>query len=238
KDSEDDKSQSDNEDESDSEHETDDNKSGSESYQEEDDEKIKDDEEENEEEEINKTPSNDSDDEDETKIADKVEGDENKEMDYTISLIYDDMDIRMNEPVDADKGFVQEEGIDAAITNVQQGNENLEISQVIEDAHVTLSTVLPKTEVPVSSSSRSSDLAAKFLNFSDIPPYGCRSLFQFNNRVTSLEHEVAELKKDPLHTQVTALVDEHLDAKLGVTRDEFMNFLSTSLIAKNAMSSQ
>ncbi|GJZ93538.1 hypothetical protein Tco_0665603 [Tanacetum coccineum] len=98
-----------------SEHETDDNESGSESNQEKDDEKIEDDEEE-EEEEIVKTPSNDSDDEDETKIADKAE-------------------------VEADKGFVQEEGIDAAMTNVQQGNENPEISQVIEYAHVKLSTV-------------------------------------------------------------------------------------------------
>ncbi|GJX19301.1 hypothetical protein Tco_0221978 [Tanacetum coccineum] len=52
-------------------------------------------------------------------------------------------------------------------------------------------------------------------------------LFQFNNRVTTLEKEVVELKKDdPLKTQVTALVDEHLDARLGATRDEFMNFLS------------
>ncbi|GJU53300.1 retrovirus-related pol polyprotein from transposon TNT 1-94 [Tanacetum coccineum] len=45
----------------------------------------------------------------------------------------------------------------------------LKISQVIEDAHVTLSTVAKKTEVPVTSSSHSSDLAAKFLNFLDIP---------------------------------------------------------------------
>ncbi|GKC16048.1 hypothetical protein Tco_1012830, partial [Tanacetum coccineum] len=76
---------------------------------------------------------------------------------------------RLNEPVDTDKGFVQDEGTDAAITNVQQGNENLKILQVIEDAHVTLSTVLQKTEVLVTSSSHSSCLAAKFLNFSDIP---------------------------------------------------------------------
>ncbi|GKD32795.1 hypothetical protein Tco_1248304 [Tanacetum coccineum] len=47
-----------------------------------------------------------------------------------------------------------------------------------------------------------------------------------------MEQEVAKLKKDPLHTQVTALVDEHLDAKLGATRDEFMNFLSASLTAR------
>ncbi|GKD06645.1 hypothetical protein Tco_1181619, partial [Tanacetum coccineum] len=57
--------------------------------------------------------------------------------------LYDDVDIRLNEPVDTDKEFVQEEGTDASITN--------------------------KTEVPVTSSSHSSDLAAKFLNFSDIP---------------------------------------------------------------------
>ncbi|GKG19823.1 hypothetical protein Tco_0376922, partial [Tanacetum coccineum] len=47
-----------------------------------------------------------------------------------------------------------------------------------------------------------------------------------------LEQEVAELKKDHLHTQVTALVDEHLDGKLRATRDEFMNFHLKSLIAR------
>ncbi|GJY91055.1 hypothetical protein Tco_0506251 [Tanacetum coccineum] len=251
KDSDDDKSQSDNEDESDSEHETDDNESGSESDQEEDDEKIEDDEEE-EEEEIFKTLSNDSNDKDETKIVDKAEGDEDEEMDYNRSLLYDDVDIRINEPVDVDKGFVQEEGTNDAMTN--------------------------KTEVPVTSSSRSSDLAVKFLNFSDIPTIKAeivspldvpvhhevsiqqtptlltvpvlvisnsshvfstvipQSLQSFTPpplfRVTTLEQEVAELKKDPLQTQVTVLVDEHLDAKLGVTRDEFMNFLSASLTAR------
>ncbi|GKA45308.1 hypothetical protein Tco_0738104 [Tanacetum coccineum] len=84
---------------------------------------------------IFKTPSNDSDNEDETKITDKAE-------------------------VDTDKGFVQKEGTNAAMTNIQQGNENLKIIQVIEDPHVTLSTVPQKTEVPVTSSSHSSDLAA------------------------------------------------------------------------------
>ncbi|GKD97203.1 hypothetical protein Tco_1381100, partial [Tanacetum coccineum] len=53
----------------------------------------------------------------------------------------------------------------------QQGNENLETTQeqVVEDAHVTISTVTKKTEVPVTSSSRLSYLASKFLNFLDIP---------------------------------------------------------------------
>ncbi|GJR78140.1 hypothetical protein Tco_0148925 [Tanacetum coccineum] len=121
------------------------------------------------EDESNSEHETDDNESDETKIADKVEGDEDEEMDYTTSLLYNNVDIRMNEPVDADKGFVQEEGTNAAMTNVQQGNENPKISQVIEDAHVTLSAVLRKAKVPVSSSSRSSNLAAKFLNFSDIP---------------------------------------------------------------------
>ncbi|GKC83666.1 hypothetical protein Tco_1139383 [Tanacetum coccineum] len=59
------------------------------------------------------------------------------------------------------------------------------------------------------------------------------SVFQFNNRVSTLEKDVSELKKyDPLKTQVTALVDEHLDARLGATRDEFMNYLLASITAK------
>ncbi|GJR94939.1 hypothetical protein Tco_0267113 [Tanacetum coccineum] len=304
--SDDNKTQSDVEYESDSDHETEENKLGSKSDHEENEE-DEDDEEEVKDEFV-KTPSNDSDDEYETKIDDKIEGDEDKEMDYTTSQLYDDVDIRQNELVDSDKGFVQEEGTDAAMTNIQQGNENPNILQVIEDAHVTLSTVPQKTEVLVTSSSHSSDLAAKFLNFSDIPHTDAEvvslmdvhvhhevpsqqipklltlpvlviddsspvlstvipqsfpsfipppqqstftpptitkatnpsstlpnfaSVFQFNNRVTALKKEVVELKKDgPLKTQVTALVDEHLDTRMGATRDEFMNFLSASLTAR------
>ncbi|GKB55558.1 retrovirus-related pol polyprotein from transposon TNT 1-94, partial [Tanacetum coccineum] len=41
-------------------------------------------------------------------------------------------------------------------------------------------------------------------------------------RVTTLEKEVAKLKKDHLHTQVTALVNDHLDARLRAARDEFV----------------
>ncbi|GJU10328.1 hypothetical protein Tco_1132724 [Tanacetum coccineum] len=124
-DSDDDKTQSDNENELNSEHKTDENELGSE-YDQVENEEDEDDEEEVKE-ELVKTPSNDSDDEDETKITDKAEGDEEEEMDYTTSQLYDDVDIWLNEPVDSDKGFVQEEGTDAAMTNIQQGNENPEI---------------------------------------------------------------------------------------------------------------
>ncbi|GJV59363.1 hypothetical protein Tco_1465463 [Tanacetum coccineum] len=267
RDSDDDNTQFDSKKRSDPEHETDENESDSDSDQEENEEEIGDDEEE-EEDEFVRTPSNDSD--DETKISDKAKGDEDEEMDYTTSQLYNDVDIRLNKPV--------------------QANDET------------------KTEVPVTSSSHSSDLASKFLNFSDIPhteaeivspmdvhvhhevpskktptlltvpvlvitksspiystiipqsipsfthppsqstltpPLTTKapnppstlldfaSVFQFDNRVTTLEKEVTELKKDnPLKTQVTALVDEHLDAILGATRDEFLNYLSASITTR------
>ncbi|GKD96595.1 hypothetical protein Tco_1380492, partial [Tanacetum coccineum] len=183
------------------------------------------------------------------------------------------------EPTQTDKEVVQGEGADAEMIDTQQGNENLETTeeQVVEDAHVTISTVTKKTEVPATSSSRSSDLASKFLNFSNIPHTHAEivslldvhvhhevprtqaptlltilvfvitesspvltnitqssqtftpppilttptpppiiettnplstlpnfaSVFLFNDRITALEKEVAKIKKDPLHTQVT-----------------------------------
>ncbi|GKA32568.1 hypothetical protein Tco_0718935, partial [Tanacetum coccineum] len=186
KDIDDDKTQFDSEDESDFEHETNENKSESESDQD----------------------VNEEDKDDEEEIADKTEGEEDEEMDYTTSLLYDDVDIRLNEPVDTDKGFVQEEGTGAAMTNVQQGNENPEISQVIEDAHVTLSTASQKTEVLVSSSSHSSDLAAKFLNFSDIPTTEAEIVSPMDVHV---HHEVPSKKTPTLLTiHVSVITDSSL----------------------------
>ncbi|GKD72030.1 hypothetical protein Tco_1326120 [Tanacetum coccineum] len=99
--------------------------------------------EEEEEDEFVKTSSNDTDDEDETKIKDKTEGDEDEGMDYATNQFDDDVNVRLNEPVETDEGLIQKEGTDAEMTN--------------------------KTKVPVTSSSHSSDLAFKFLNFLDIP---------------------------------------------------------------------
>ncbi|GJY23478.1 hypothetical protein Tco_0397136 [Tanacetum coccineum] len=189
--SDDDKTKSENDNESDFEYETDENESGSESDHEEN--KEDEDDEEEVKDELVKTPSNDSDNEDEIKITDKAEGDEDEEMDYTTSQLYDDVDIRLNEPVDTVKGFIQEEGTDAAMTNVQHRDENLEILQVIEGAHVTLSTIPQKTEVPVTSSSHSSDLAAKFLNFSDISHTNAKIVSPMDVHV---HHEVPS-KKTP-----------------------------------------
>ncbi|GKB20249.1 hypothetical protein Tco_0854172 [Tanacetum coccineum] len=166
--------QSDSENGSDSRHETDENESSSESDQEDNEEEVEDDEEEKDKEFV-KTPFDYTDDEDETidesKVQDKAEGDEDEGMDYTTNQFDDDVDLRMNEPVTTDEGFIQKEGTDAEMTNVQQRNDNREmtVNQVIEDAHVTLSTLPQKTEVPVTSSSHSSELTSKILKFSDIP---------------------------------------------------------------------
>nr|GEX13591.1 hypothetical protein [Tanacetum cinerariifolium] len=65
---------------------------------------------------------------------------------------------------------------------------------------------------------------------STIPDFAL--VFRINERVNALEKEVVELKKDPLHTQVTALVDDHLDTRMRATREEFMNFLSASLTTR------
>ncbi|GKG59394.1 hypothetical protein Tco_0605045, partial [Tanacetum coccineum] len=70
-----------------------------------------------------------------------------------------------------DTTYQFDDDIDAEMNEAQQGNENLETTQeqVVEDAHMTISTVTTKTEVPVTSFSCSSDLVSNFLNFSDIP---------------------------------------------------------------------
>ncbi|GJZ33713.1 hypothetical protein Tco_0579149 [Tanacetum coccineum] len=238
---------------------------------------------------------------------DDLKSDEEQGMDDTTDQ-FDDANERLEEPTQTATNIVQGEGTDAEMTESQQGNENLETTQeqVVEDAHVTISTVIKKTEVPVTSSSCSSDLSLKFLNFLDIPHTNVEivspldvpvhhevprtqapnllsipvsvipesspiftnipqsshtftptpilatptppptieitnllsnlpdfsSIFRFNDRISALEKEVAELKKDHLHTQVTSLVDEHLDIRLGETREEFMNLLSESFTAR------
>nr|GEX10084.1 hypothetical protein [Tanacetum cinerariifolium] len=144
KDSGDDNTQSNSEKGLDSEHETDENESGSESDLEENKEEDETDEEEKEDEYV-RTPSyySPTDDKDRTNVDDNAECDKDEEMDYSTSQLYDDVDIWLNEPVDADEGFIQKEGTNDEMIN--------------------------KSEVPVTSSSHSTDLAAKFINFADIP---------------------------------------------------------------------
>ncbi|GJR83829.1 hypothetical protein Tco_0154614 [Tanacetum coccineum] len=102
---------------------------------------------------------------------DEIKSDEEKGMDDTTDQFDDDADTTLEEPTETATGIVQGEGNDTEMTEAQHGNENLGTNQeqVVGDAHVTISTISKKTEVPVTSSSRSSDLLSKFLNFLDIP---------------------------------------------------------------------
>ncbi|GJV60920.1 hypothetical protein Tco_1467020 [Tanacetum coccineum] len=102
---------------------------------------------------------------------DDIESDEDKGMDDTTDQFDDNVDAKLEEPTQTDIEVVQGDGADVEMNEAQQGNKNLETTQeqVVDDAHVTITTVAKKTEVLVTSSSRSSDLASKFLKFSDIP---------------------------------------------------------------------
>ncbi|GKB62709.1 hypothetical protein Tco_0918895 [Tanacetum coccineum] len=117
----------------------------------------------------------------------------------TLSNDFDDED----EEKITDKA--KEEDTNAEITNVQQGNEHPEISQVIEDAHVTLSTVPRKTEVPVTSSSHSSDLASKFLIFLEIHHTDAEIISPMDVHV---HHEVPSQQTPTLLTVPVSVITE------------------------------
>ncbi|GJW52175.1 hypothetical protein Tco_0093526 [Tanacetum coccineum] len=96
------------------------------------------------EEEFVHTPTDDKDDDNlESESDDVIISDEEKGIGDTTYQFNDDVDARLKEPTQTDKEVVQGEGADAEMNDAQQGNENLETTQeqVIEDAHVKISTV-------------------------------------------------------------------------------------------------
>nr|GFC35955.1 hypothetical protein [Tanacetum cinerariifolium] len=103
------------------------------------------------------------------------ESDSEHETDKSESVLESDHDeSKENEEEDDDEDEKRlpiklKEGTDAVMTNLQQRNDNQQILKVIEYAHVTLSTVPYKTKGLVTRSSHSSNYAAKFLKFLDIP---------------------------------------------------------------------
>ncbi|GJT21559.1 hypothetical protein Tco_0891496, partial [Tanacetum coccineum] len=127
---------------------------------------------------------------------DEIESDEDKKTDDTTDQFDDDVDARLEEPTQTGKEVVQGEGADVEMNEAQQRNKNLETTQeqVVDDAHVTItivSTITKKTEVPITSSSLSSDLASKFLNFSDIPQADVEIVSSLDGHV---HHEVPRSK--------------------------------------------
>nr|GEU53937.1 hypothetical protein [Tanacetum cinerariifolium] len=215
----------------------------------ENEEEIEDDEEQKEDEFV-KTPSNytPTDDEDETnvesKVKDNVEGNEDKVMNYTTNEFDDDVDVRLNDPVNADEWFIQKEEIvspmDVHVYHEVPSSQTptlltVSVTVITQSSHVCTTSIpqlLPyytpppplSTPIPPPTTKATNPLYA-LLNFV--------SVFQFNNRVSALEKEVFELRKDDLlNTQVIDLVDEHLDSRIRATIDEFMSYLSASITAR------
>ncbi|GJT46929.1 hypothetical protein Tco_0955644 [Tanacetum coccineum] len=88
---------------------------------------------------------------------------------------------------------------------------------VISDSSPIFSTVIPQslpssTPPPQQSTSTPPPTTEAIYPPSTLPDFA--SVFQFNNRVTTLEKEVVELKKDPLHTQVTALSKSRINCHI------------------------
>ncbi|GKD01405.1 hypothetical protein Tco_1171679, partial [Tanacetum coccineum] len=141
---------------------------------------------------------------------------EDEGMDYTTNQFDDDVNVSLNEPVDTDEGFIQKE--------------------VITESSPIFTTVIPQSLPSFAPSPRQSTPTPPPTTEATNPPYtllNFTSVFQFDNRVTALEKEVVELKKDnPPKTQVTALVDKRLDARSGATKDEFMNYLLVTITAR------
>ncbi|GJZ89734.1 hypothetical protein Tco_0661516, partial [Tanacetum coccineum] len=171
-----------------------------------------------------KTPSNSTDDEDKTnvesKVKNKAEGDEDEGMNYTTNQFDDDVNLRMNEPVTTDEGFIQKE-VDVSVHHEVPSNQTPTLltvpGLVITEYYPIFTTVIPQSLPSFTLPSQQSTTTP--------PPTteATNPLSTLPNSTTESQHwkkEVVELKKnDPLNTQVTALVDEHLDSRLGATRD-------------------
>ncbi|GJV17339.1 hypothetical protein Tco_1362662 [Tanacetum coccineum] len=156
------------------------------------------------------SPTDDKDDENLEPESDEViKSDEEKGFDDTDYQFDDNVDARLKEPTQTDKEVVQGKGVDAEMIDAQQGNENLETTQeqVVEDAHVTISTVTKKTKVPATSSSRSSDLASKFLIFLDIPHTDAKIVSPLDVHVY---HEVSRTQAPTLLTIPISVITESL----------------------------
>nr|GEW62464.1 retrovirus-related Pol polyprotein from transposon TNT 1-94 [Tanacetum cinerariifolium] len=123
---------------------------------------------------------------------DKSEGDEDRGMDDTTNEFIND---------------VQDKKVDVEMTDAQQEKENIKITQeqVVEDAHVTITTFAKETKVPDASVSHSSNLASKFLNFPDIHPNDVEIVSPLNVHV---HHEVLRIHISTLFTVPVSVIPE------------------------------
>nr|GEX47429.1 hypothetical protein [Tanacetum cinerariifolium] len=117
----------------------------------------------------------------------------------------DDDKFEGNRGMDSDD--VHDKKTDVEMTDAQHETKILKITQdqVVEDAHVTITTVAKETEVPNASGSHSSDLASKFLKFSDIPPNDAEIVSLMDVHV---HHEVPRIHTSTLLTVQVLVIPE------------------------------
>ncbi|GJW68250.1 hypothetical protein Tco_0122674 [Tanacetum coccineum] len=178
---------------------------------------------------------------------DEMKSDEEQGMDDTTDQFDDDAYARLEEPTKTATGIVQYiPQTDAKIVSPLDVHVHHEVPRTQAPTLLTIPvSVIPKsssvftnitqssytfTPTPIHATPTPPPIIENANPLSNLPDFSF--VFRFNDRITTLEKEVADLKKDPLHTQVTSLVDSHLDTRLGETRQEFMNFLSESLTAR------
>nr|GEU62953.1 hypothetical protein [Tanacetum cinerariifolium] len=127
--------------------------------------------------------------------------------------IYDDVNVELKVVEPADKGKGDEEMSDVEQVDAKNEKVNQEVAgdQVNDDAQATVIVALStqKTEVPLQSSSISSDYATKFLNFDNIPLADTEIISMMDIKV---QHEDPSSQTLPLLTVHVLVIPESLTA--------------------------
>ncbi|GJT40844.1 hypothetical protein Tco_0940709 [Tanacetum coccineum] len=176
------------------------------------------------------TPSltDDKDDENlELESDEVIKSDEEKGLDDTDYQFNDDVDARLKEPTQTDKEVVQETDLASKFLNFSDIPHT--VVEIVSPLDVHVYHEVPRTQaptlltIPVSVITESSPVYTKIPQSSQTftplpilttptPPLTIETtnplstlpdfalVFRFNDRITALEKEITELKKDPLHT--------------------------------------
>nr|GEV89103.1 hypothetical protein [Tanacetum cinerariifolium] len=159
-----------------------------------------------------KTPSDSKKGLDSEQDSDGSESDsESDQQEYDDEVKDDDEQDDDDDKFEGDRGMdsddVQDKKTDVEMTDAQHETKILKITQdqVVEDAHVTITTVAKETKVPNASGSHSSDLASKFLKFSNIPPNDAEIVSPMDVHV---HHEVSRIHTSTLLTVHVLVIPE------------------------------
>ncbi|GKA73144.1 hypothetical protein Tco_0779360, partial [Tanacetum coccineum] len=153
----------------------------------------------------------------------------------------DDADARLEEPTETATGIVQGEDIphtDAEIVSPLDVPVHHEVLRTqAPTLHSILVFVIPKsspvftnfpqsshtfTPTPILATPTPPPTIETSNPLANLPDFS--SVFRFNDIISALEKEVAKLKKDPLHTQVTSIKEQVKDQLPQILPQEVSNF--------------